>query len=113
MKRILFGLIIALSLSASLVGQVIYPLSLTVVWNPNPISDDVIKYTVIHNGVAKDVPPSSCGAIDCTSPIVVTSSAVQTVSVTATNQFGTNAPETITFIAAAPGNSKNVRIRVP
>lgn len=113
MKKILLGFIFAFLVALNLGAQVIYPLTLTVLWNPNPISDGVTKYTLTHNGVARDVLPATCSALDCMTTIVVTGPSIQTLTLTATNIFATGLPETLQFIATAPGKSNNVRIRVP
>lgn len=112
--KVLVSTLVAVGLFVGgLSAQVVYPLTLNVLWNPSPISDAVTKYTLNHNGTIKEILSTSCGAVDCSTTIVVTSSNVQTISLTATNQFGTSLPETITFTATAPGRSTNVRIRVP
>lgn len=109
-KAILFFVLL---FSISVKSQGIYPLNLNVEWDLPIASDNVTQFNVILNGATTIYPATICSTVSCRAPIIVGSAAVQTVSVTATNQWGTSAPSTLLFTASAPGNSKNIRIRFP
>lgn len=110
---LLVCLVVALFAGRAVGAQVIYPLTVTVAWDAPATADGVTKFTLTHNGVAVDVPVSVCSATECSKSIVVVSSALQTVSISSANMFGTSTPTTLSFTATAPGKSGNVRIRVP
>lgn len=113
MKKIMLAFVTVVLLSAQVVHGQVFPVVVTVVWDPNPSTEQVTKYTVTHNSNTPiDVPPTACSATECQTKITLIN-ATNTVSLTATNMWGTSQPVTLTFIAQSPGRSGNIRIRVP
>ena len=81
-------------------------------WDPNPATEQVTQYTLVYDAtsgqtVAPTVDPT-CACIQA--PVSVTAGS-HTVSVTATNQWGTSAATTLTFNANPAGKVVNIRIK--
>lgn len=93
-------------------AQLQFPITVNVVWDAYPATENITKFTVTHNGTPVDVMPSACTATECAKAITLTSAGPHVVSVTATNMWGTSAPNSITFTASSPGRSGNLRIRL-
>jgi len=71
-----------------------------VLWNMNPDDDDVSFYSVkLDNKLIHTVTSDNCDAVirTCSAPIIISDTRSHSISVTATNQFGTSKPTTIKF----------------
>lgn len=108
-KKVLFILLIPTQLFAQ------FPVTVTLAWNPNPLTELVTSYTVsIDNSPGSNVSAlSRCDATECTTTIVVPTSGMHTIRVVAINMWGSSLPAELTFNANSPGRSGNIRIRVP
>lgn len=97
------ALIAFLIWAVPLAAQVNFPLNVTVEWEPNPITDNVIRYDVTidaANPIA--VLPSACSATACQLPFSIANEGPHTVNVRAVNDWGASTPGTVTFTARGP-----------
>ena len=117
MKKFFIALTLLL-LPTMAFAQITYPLSATVQWDPSPTSTDptqaITAYIVTFDSTQTSVSPSTaCATLPCSFKISIPDANSHAISVTAVNMWGQSAPVGFTFKAAAPGNSSNVKIRVP
>lgn len=72
------------------------PIAKTLVWSANPATDNVTNYTVTEDGTVIGNPtvPSQS--------ITFNSLGTHTLTVTATNSFGTSGPATLTIVVQLP-----------
>lgn len=81
-------------------------------WDPNAASDAVTFYTVVQDGGAPvTIDPATCTATVCSTPITFTAAGTHTLSVTATNEWATSLPTTITVNVVVPGKPGGLKIR--
>jgi len=97
----------------TVVLQAQFPANITFLWDPNVATENVTKYTIVYNGFTFTVLPVSCTMTECSQVLVVPAQGTYTISITATNIWGTSPISTLTFSASSPGRSGNLRIRVP
>ena len=84
-----------------------FPKSVSISWDANPASDNVVSYTVSVNG-------APIGATASTSmPFTVPAPGTYTAAVHATNTFGDGPDGTAALVAALPGTTLNVTFVVP
>lgn len=118
-KNILVFVISFLLFSIIVNSQIVYPVQITIGWDKNLESDQVIDYTLVHNnGMANQsftIPLTACihalADGQCRQVVNVPGASMQTVSVVARNMWGTSAPEIVTFTVTAPGKARNIKIR--
>ena len=106
MKKILFILLLIPVISQAQTTHYVQ-------WDPNPTSDLVQYYTLVFDtSTAQSVPAvidSTCSCIQA--QIAISTGGSHTVSVTATNQWGTSSPTVVTFNSNPAGKVANVRIK--
>ena len=113
MRRAIGLAILLVILGTALAGAALtYPVTAYVAWDQNPSTDQVTSYTLSLDGATVSVTdPLSCGGTtSCKQPLSVPNSSPHTACVTATNLWGTSSPSCVTFIAAAPGQSRNLKV---
>ena len=110
-RSISCGLVILFLFAIPIIAQT-FPVTINVLWDPNPASDQVTKYTITFNGNSTDIPITNCNNIECATTLVVPSAGSYTISLTATNMWATGPATTLSFTATSPGRSGNLRIRV-
>ena len=94
MKNLICSAIVALLvLTATLQGQA----TLKVQWEPNPAADEVTYYTLEVDGSAYTLTPSVDETCACIQQLVDFTLGTHTLSVTASNEWGTSDPLTLTF----------------
>lgn len=83
------------------------PITKTVAWDANAASDNVTSYTLrLDTGTPSTVvPPATTGTV------TFTTAGTHTITVTATNVWGTSPPATLVVNVVVPGAPGNVRIQ--
>lgn len=117
-KAILIALLVVI---AALVGCVpvlyaqSFPVTVTVLWDPNPATEQVTSYTVKLDGGAGTAvdPGTKCTATVCSQQLVIPAAGAHTLEVSASNVWGSSPPLTLAFTAASPGKSGNLRFTKP
>lgn len=81
------------------------PIAKTLSWNANPAGDNVTNYTVTEDGTVIGNPtvPSQS--------VTFTSLGTHTLTVTATNSFGTSAPATLTVVVQLPTTPAGLKLQ--
>lgn len=117
MKRLLLGTFIAILVACAMTtsGLVVraqaLPVTKALVWTPRPASEAITAYTVIlDGGTPISVDPATCAAT-CTQPVTFMTAAQHTLSLTATNLWGTGPPTTLTVTVIVPGAPTGLRIQ--
>lgn len=92
-----------------------FPTTVTVMWDPNPASEQVTSYTVKLDGGAGTAvdPGTKCTATACSQQVVIPAAGAHTLEVSASNVWGSSPPLTLAFSAASPGKSGNLRFTKP
>jgi hypothetical protein len=86
------------------------PIAVRIQWDPNPASDGVTSYTVVVDGGSPiTVLPTACTTTVCTLGASL-SIGSHTVSVSATNDWGTGPATTLVKALIVPGAPKNLTI---
>ena len=118
--RALTGIILALGFSILILfaseasGQTIFPLTLTLEWDPNPTDNEVTSYSLTFNNeqtVEILADATNCTTTTCKTTITVQGNGQQTVRLTATNRWGTSEATVLTFNVVGPGRVQNIRVR--
>lgn len=107
MKRFAFSVVVFVLLTVSLTAQT----TKFIAWDPNPATDNVAYYTMTFDGTAYSIPPDIDPSCGCIQKSIGITSGSHTVSVTATNAWGTGLPLTLTFNANSAAKVTNLRIR--
>src|SRR5215467_8132271 len=82
-----------------------FPFALHVEFNPNPTADQVTSYSSsLDGGTVSSIPPTVVSSCNCIKTPVynINDSNLHTISVTATNLFGTSTPTSVQFIVKVP-----------
>lgn len=87
------------------------PISKIIVWDPNPAADEVTSYAVVIDGAPPVIVQAGSCTTECTSPWLITATGAHTIQLTATNDWGTGVPASLTVTVRVPGKSNNLRIR--
>ena len=108
----LLGLAVAVSVWACLMSPVeitleaqTLPITKTLAWDPNPAADAVTNYTVRQDGVVLGNPTGT------TQAVTFTTVGTHTLTVTATNLWGTSAPATLVVNVVVPAVPGNMRLQ--
>jgi hypothetical protein len=80
------------------------PITKTLVWDANPVGDGVTGYTVRLDGVVIGNPTLPSQAF------TVTTVGAHTLTVVATNTWGSSAPGTLNINVIVPSNPANLRV---
>jgi hypothetical protein len=91
-------------------AQVVFPLTLKVQWDPNPAAENVTAYLVTIDSTATTVAPGVCTVSLCEQSFQISTPGPHTVTVVATNLFGSGPASSVVFTAVSPGKSANVKI---
>lgn len=117
MRRVLLGVLVALLIACAMTTSGIVvraqtlPVTKALVWTPRPASEAITAYTVtLDGGTPIMVDPMTCAAT-CTQPVTFTTAAQHTLSLTATNVWGTGPPSTLTVTVIVPGAPTGLRIQ--
>jgi hypothetical protein len=113
MKKLFLLLAFLLLLPSLSQAQIVYPLALQVQWDPSPATDQVTSYIVTINSINSTVSASACSATVCSMNFSIPAAGPHTVTVVATNQWGSSLPTNVTFQVVVPGRSNNVKIVKP
>jgi len=111
MKRAVLFLMLALASVHLSCGAVVtveaqsLPVTKTVAWDANPVTDNVTNYVVRLDGVVIGSPTATSMLF------TVTTAGAHTLSVTAVNLWAESAPGTLAFNVVVPGRSTNLVIR--
>ncbi len=112
MKKLFTALVFAISCATASILYAQLPATKTLQWDANPPADNVTKYTITVNGVATDVAPVTDPACNCIQhDFVIAQQGTLTLTVTATNEWGTSQPTTLIKQVSVPGSSRNLRIK--
>ena len=82
-----------------------FPFALHVEFNPNPTSDNVTSYSSsLDGGTVSQIPPTVVTSCNCIKTPVynINDSNLHTISVTATNLFGTSPATSVQFMVKVP-----------
>lgn len=91
--------------SIVLIAQTL-PVTKTIAWDDaTAAADGVTNYTVTLDGTVVGSPTG------LTQAVTFTTAGVHTVTVTATNIWGTSGPATLSITVKVPGNPANVRLQ--
>lgn len=81
------------------------PVAKTLTWTANPAGDNVTNYTVTEDGVVLGNPTTASQAV------TFTTLGTHTLTVTATNTFGTSAPATLTVVVQFPATPAGLKLQ--
>lgn len=110
-KFILLTIVLAIACSVAIRNGMVtiraqsLPVTRTLAWDANAASDNVINYTVTLDSVGIGNPTGT------TQSVVFTTIGVHTLTVTATNSFGTSLPATLSVNVIIPGRPANPRLQ--
>lgn len=93
-----------------------FPVNVNVLWDMNADSDAITFYTFRYDAVAPvTVTSDKCvvATRTCSTPLTVNDNNEHTIAITATNQWGTSDPTTLTFRINNPKKVTNIRIVAP
>ena len=115
MRRVIAGVLIlgALIFASSYLGKKGYvtihaqtlPAVRTLTWNPNPVGDAVINYTVQLDGATIGNPTVTQQAV------TFNTVGTHTLSVSATNAWGTGPAATLIVNVVVPGTPQNLQLK--
>jgi|SRR5688572_10870635 len=114
MKRVLVTLILLL-VPVVVTAQLTYPVQVFVAWDMNIPEDNVIDYTLVHNNgltnVTHVILNTTCSpTTGCRQALQIPGASLQTVTLTARNEWGVSSPVAVNFRVTAPGNARNIKI---
>ena len=81
------------------------PVTKTLAWDPNPVAEGVLHYTVTMDGVTVGSPTTTTQAVTFTTP------GAHTLTVSATNQWDTGPASTLLVTVVIPSGTVNLRLQ--
>jgi hypothetical protein len=110
MKKLLIGFVLLSAFASISCNEIVIhaqslPVTKTLAWNPNAVGDAVINYNVSLDGTSIGNPTSTSQAF------TITAVGPHTLSVSATNQWGTGPSTLLNFTVVLPGAPSGLGIK--